>query len=338
MKAKGNEAMKLTLKEITEITRGTVRITENNGVFSFYRFTEQQTEAYRTASPDNFYKKSFATAGVRLAFKTDSTAFGFDFQLTSASSRPYAYFDVYVNDALAHHFGVEGKTMKGSSISISLPEGEKKVEIFFPFSYSAQISNVEIDDGATLSGVTRPKKMISFGDSITHGYDAIYPSLSYASRLASLLNAEQVNKGIGGEKFFPALLDEKDPFDPDYITVAYGTNDWNSKLISHDTFEANCREFYSRLSKMYPSAKIFAIAPIWRLDGNRTNSGFGAPVTEVYPLIKEICKDLPNVTVIDAYTFVPHRKEFFSDLRVHPNDLGFGLYAEELYKKIVAAL
>lgn len=330
--------MKLTLKEITEITRGAVRITEKNGVFSFYRFTEQQTETYRTASPDNFYKKSFATAGVRLAFKTDSTAFGFDFKLTSASSRPYAYFDVYVNGSLEQHFGVEGKTMKGSSITIPLPEGENTVEIYFPWSYCAQISNVEIDDGATLSGITRPKKMISFGDSITHGYDAIYPSLSYASRLALLLDAEAVNKGIGGEKFFPALLDEKDPFDPDYITVAYGTNDWNSKLISHDTFEANCRAFYSRLSELYPSARIFAIAPIWRLDGNRTSSGFGAPVTEVYPLMQELCKDLPNVTVLNGYSYVPHRKEFFSDLRLHPNDFGFGLYAEALYKEILKAL
>ena len=160
------------------------------------------------------------------------------------------------------------------------------------------------------------------------------PESAFVYRMHNTLS----EKGIGGEKFFPALLDEKDPFDPDYITVAYGTNDWNSKLISHDTFEANCRAFYSRLSELYPSARIFAIAPIWRLDGNRTSSGFGAPVTEVYPLMQELCKDLPNVTVLDGYSYVPHRKEFFSDLRLHPNDFGFGLYAEALYKEILKAL
>ncbi len=29
--------MKLTLKEVTEVTRGAVRIAENDGAFSFYR-------------------------------------------------------------------------------------------------------------------------------------------------------------------------------------------------------------------------------------------------------------------------------------------------------------
>ena len=68
--------------------------------------------------------------------------------------------------------------------------------------------------------------MIMFGDSITHGYDALNPSFSYANRLADLLNADFVNKGIGGERFFPTLAQLKDDIEPDYITVAYGTNDW----------------------------------------------------------------------------------------------------------------
>lgn len=33
--------MKLTLKEITKIARGVVRVTEEDGVFSFFRFTEK---------------------------------------------------------------------------------------------------------------------------------------------------------------------------------------------------------------------------------------------------------------------------------------------------------
>ncbi len=289
----------------------------------------------RAARPDNFYKKAFATAGVRLCLKTDSSRFSFDFILTPASSRQYAYFDVYVNGALEKHFGAEGNSITRGSATLPLPEGETTLEIFFPWSFGAQISNVTIDDGASLEGLTRSKKMLAFGDSITHGYDAIYPSLSYASRLAFLLDAEQVNKGIGGEKFFPALLDEKDSFDPDYITVAYGTNDWNSKMISRETYEKNCRAFYTRLSELYPNAKIFAVAPIWRLDENRSNSGFGAPLTEVYPIFREVCASLPNVTFVDAHNFVPHRKEFFMDLRLHPNDFGFGLYADALYKEIV---
>ena len=329
--------MKLTFEQVQEIARGAVRISEDNGSFHFYRFTEAQTEAYLKTSPKDFYKKAFATAGIRLAFRTDSKRFAFDFKTSYASSREYAYFDVYVNGAFSKHFGCDGNAMMDGSANITLPEGEKTVEIYLPWSRDAVLSNIEIDDGASLSGVTRAKTMISFGDSITHGYDAIYPSLSYASQLAQNLDADALNKGIGGDIFFPELLKEKDNIDPDFITVAYGTNDWSSKA-PRETFVQHCTDFYTRLSALYPNAKIFAIAPIWRNDWTRTNSGFGVPVTAVREEIREICKDLPNVTVLDGFNFVPHRKEFFADLYLHPNDFGFCLYAKALYNEIVKHL
>ncbi len=328
--------MKLTLEQLKTITRGAVSVAEQEGQFRFFRFTEAQQKAYETTSPNDFYRKSFATAGVRLYFRTNSTKLAFDYKFGYGSSREYAYFDLYVNGALEKHFGSEGNACRGGSILLTFPQGEKTLELYFPWSRSATLSNIELDDDATFEGLTRTHTMISFGDSITHGYDATYPSLSYASQLAQNLDAEQLNKGIGGDIFFPALLDERDPVDPDYITVAYGTNDWSK--CPREVFESNCTEFYTRLSAMYPNAKIFAIAPIWRGDGFRKVCGFGSPVTNVYPMIAEICRDLPNVVVINPYNFVPHRPEFFADLRLHPNDIGFGLYAKGVYNEIVKHL
>ncbi len=329
--------MKLSLEQLKKITFGAVSMEEKEGKFYFYRFTEAQKKAYETTSPNDFYRKSFATAGVRFSFRTNSTTLAFDYDFFGfGSSREYGYFDLYINGALKKHFGVEGNYCQGGNMRISLPEGEKTLELYFPWSKCTAMSNVELDDGATLEGISRKYKMISFGDSITHGYDAIYPSLSYASQLAQNLDADQINKGIGGDKFFPALLDEKDPIDPDFITVAYGTNDWSK--CPREVFEENCKNFYNRLSALYPNAKIFAITPIWRGDWNRKTCGFGSPVTNVYPMIADICKDLPNITVINPYNFVPHRPEFFADLSLHPNDLGFCLYAKGLYNEIVKYL
>lgn len=328
--------MKLTLDQIKTITRGVDSVVEKDGKFHFYRFTQAQIKAYETTSPNDFYRKSFASSGVRFYFRTNSTKLAFNYEFGYGSSREYAYFDLYVNGAMEKHFGSDGNACRGGSINIALPAGEKTLELYFPWSRCTMLSDVELDDGATIEGLYRKYKMISFGDSITHGYDAIYPSLSYASQLAQNLDAEQLNKGIGGDIFFPALLDEKDAFEPDFITVAYGTNDWSK--CPRETFEKNCTEFYNRLSAMYPSAKIFAITPIWRGDGFRKVCGFGSPVTNVHPMIAEICKDLPNVVVINPYNFVPHRPEFFADLRLHPNDFGFGLYAKGVYNEIVKYL
>jgi hypothetical protein len=48
--------------------------------------------------------------------------------------------------------------------------------------------------------------------------------------------------------------------------------------------------------------------------------------------------DLPNVTVISGFDFVPKDETYFSDLRLHPNDKGFECYSENLYSEICKAL
>ncbi|MBE6553804.1 MAG: SGNH/GDSL hydrolase family protein [Ruminococcaceae bacterium] len=323
--------MVLRIEQVRAIVKGAARVEERNGEFRFNRFTEAQTEVYRNCGNSDFYKKSFATSSIRLAFRTDSEKLSFTYRLEVGSSRSFGWFDLYLNGLLTNHFGTDGIQMTGGSVAIDLGKGEKCVELYLPWSRAAILSNIELDDGAMLEPISRPHTMIAFGDSITQGYDATYPSLSYASTLARLLDAEIFNKGIGGEIFFPALAEQADPIEPDYITVAYGTNDW-----SHSTpeeFTAHCRSFYQTLSALYPNAKIFAITPICRLDCERKTK-FGAPTYTVDTRIRELCADLPNVTVICGWNFTPAFKTFYSDDHLHPNDLGFGLYAQNLYREI----
>ena len=174
--------------------------------------------------------------------------------------------------------------------SYPLGEGYKTVQIYFPWSAASTLRFLALDDGASISPVLRPNRMLIFGDSITQGYDALYPSHSYASVLADALNADARNKGIGGEKFFPALLDEPEDFEPDYITVAYGTNDWAGRTA--EELEHNLREFYHRLSALYPKARIFAVTPIWRKNEfEQKPAGAFAHVAE---LIEDTAAELPK--------------------------------------------
>ena len=72
------------------------------------------------------------------------------------------------------------------------------------------LQEVSLADGSTLTPVRRAKKLLCFGDSITHGYDAVYPSRSYTSRLSQMLGADAHNRAIGGDTFFPELLELDD--------------------------------------------------------------------------------------------------------------------------------
>ena len=170
--------------------------------------------------------------------------------------------------------------------------------------------------------------MISFGDSITQGYDAIHPSLAYPNQIADFLDAEVFNKGIGGDIFNPALAVCPESVMPDFITVAYGTNDWSH--CTRGRLEDNAEQFFRKLAKNYPGVPVLTVLPIWRKDSGRiTNAGTFAEMRE---LIRKICAAYPSVQIADGMTLVPHLDECFRSDGLHPNDFGFQFMGRNLFK------
>jgi len=341
--------MKLNFNQIKNITQGAVRFKETNGKIQFFRFTEQQEKLYKKASLEqnrDFYNRSFASSGICLSFLTNSTTLDFKIEALSCTSRTYFSFDLFINGTFSDSLNnFENITLPQNYTEVELPlgrfskkfalgQGIKEVTIYFPWSILPLLEELSIDDGSFFEAVKQQKKLLAFGDSITQGYDALHPYMRYVSQLSRLLSAEEINKGIGGEIFFPDLANTRDDFTPDYITVAYGTNDWNK--ITQNEFESNCFGFFSNLSRTYSSSKIFAITPIWRKDHTEYRP-FGAfENTEI--IIRNTVSAFKNITLISGIDFVPKDISYFSDLRLHPNDLGFEHYSKNLYEKIKQCL
>ncbi len=325
--------MKATFSMIQSAAQGCARVLQTEAGIRFYRFTEKQEEYYRTHNAD-FYNKSLATAGVRLEFVTDSETISVEFVCSPASSRKSAFHDIFCNGKNIAHLG--GDVTENGAVfggSYRLGNGIKTVQIYLPWSAASVLRSLEIDDGADFIPVIRPNRMLIFGDSITHGYDAPYPSQTYASILANKLNANARNKGIGGEKFVPGLLEEAEDLDPSVITVAYGTNDWANGTL--EDLENGMRSFYFKLSALYPNAKIFAISPIWR--SNEYDAKPTGRFLDVHEKIKRLTADLPNVTVLNGYHLIPHDRSLFSD-GLHPNAAGDAYYGLNLADKILKLL
>lgn len=334
--------MKLTYEQISAICQGAVRSAKTENGVGLYRFTEEQEEIYKRVSED-FYKKSRATAGVKLCFETDSSALFLCVNVKRASSRQYFSIDVMVNgepvgyldnfsdieipQAYATIRCLQGKFSK----QFALGEGTKQVCLYLPWSMEVEIQELSLDDGAWIKPIKAAKKLLAFGDSITQGYDALRPSNRYAAKLAEALGAEEVNKGIGGERFFPELAETQESFEPDYITVAYGSNDWSKS--EEDEFKEKCQAFYAALNRNYPNARIFAITPIWRKD--YTAEKMFGPFHKVSEDIENIVKEFENITCIHGFEFVPQEEKYFADLRLHPNDEGFEEYFRSLYREIL---
>lgn len=331
--------MKLSFEQMQAISTGAVRFEIDEKGMKLYRFTEEQEKLYEETDIE-FYNRSQATAGVKFSFRTNSKKLYIKTHITPRYCRRYFSFDVFVNgkvigyldnlaDAPSQEEYILTKLLREEfEKEFDLGEGEKTVQVYFPWSIQATIQEVSLDDESFVEPVKANKTLLAFGDSITQGMDAMRPTHRYITKLAKFLGADEVNKGISGAFFFPELAEIKDDLNPDYITVAYGTNDWSKK--GRDIFKVNSKAFYRSLRKNYPNTPIFAITPIWRADC-REEREFGL-FEDVEKEIREAVKGLDNVTVIRGYDLVPKDPSFFGDARLHPNDKGFAEYFANLSK------
>ena len=100
-----------------------------------------------------------------------------------------------------------------------LKKGIKEIRLVLPWSVQCFIKEISISNARYVIPVKKDKVMLSYGDSITHGYDSAHPSNTYPSRLALCLGCETFVKAVGGENFFPALAKIKSSKNPDYVAI-----------------------------------------------------------------------------------------------------------------------
>lgn len=332
----GKYMMKLSFDTIRLLTFGTEYIEEEDGTVIFSRFTREQ----RTGLSYGL-NNSFSTAGVRIEFETDSRTLkmGVITKQTNEHGRSFYSFDICCNNKVVgqlknfndelvypykeYHLGHKHETF-------ILPDGLKRVCIYFPWSVQGIIESIYVDDDALIRPIEKKRNLIMYGDSITQGYDSEFPSLSYASKLADALQANGINKGIGGSCYMPELACEQSAFTPELITVAYGTNDWNTS--EKDQFEQRCKKFYQNIEINYPDIPIFAISPVWRADCEEQRK-FGS-FSQIAEMIKKISQKYSNIIFIDGTNFIPKDKKYFRDSYLHPNDEGFDFYAQSVSNEI----
>ena len=326
--------MKLNLEQIKTVTQGVQNVTYENGEYIFSRFTNEEEEVI---GGDNIYHP----AGVQMKFKTDGDILRLKV-FTEPKARGYFSFDVFEDGKLIGCIkNFEDSEGVGCYVlndfkngeheaEIKLVTGEKEIRIVLPHSVIARIGEIELENATYITPVKSNKLIITYGDSITQGYDSLHPSNTYAMRLAEHFGAELYNKGIGGAQFPPELAKVPDGLNPDLVTVAYGTNDWNN--VTKEIFRGKADAFFDALTKKHPDTPIYAFSPIWRKD-YESSKPFGK-FSEVEQTIKEVCEKYNSVKFISGFDLVPHDENLFGDLSLHPNDKGFKYYFENLINEM----
>lgn len=213
-----------------------------------------------------------------------------------------------------------------------------RLRLYFPVFPYVAVKNLESNGSLGPDGTVLPR-ILCLGDSITQGFNAVHPSLTWTSRLADLLGLDALNQGVGGYYFDAASLDGLEvlagqgPSRPGLITVAYGTNDWD--LVPElPALRDRARAYFEKLAGLFPGVPAWVLTPIWRgdLDKPKACGSFA----EVGGAIAEEAGRHPGNRVIDGLSIPIHDRKFFQDNWLHPNEEGFRIMAEALHGAIAA--
>ena len=324
--------MKLTFDQLAAITRGADHTLVQDDRFVMRRCTDAQTAVYARTKSD---WKCRSSVGIRFDFVTDSQTICFDYTVRGIFSVGWVSIELYADGVMVDvDYHETYVSFNDYSFSYRFADrATRRITIYLPYMVDVQLHGFTLDDGASLEPYTAyAGKMLCFGDSITHGYHARYSSCTYPAIVARYFNFDFNNQGNAGYIFDAATIDPELNFSPDLITVAFGTNDWG-RARSREQFISWAETYFDRLHEAYPNIPVVAVLPSWRVDSWR-----GRPAgtfEEARALLADIIRE-HGCQIADGGAAVPHLPEFFGDLRLHPNDMGFAFYAQEVIRAISA--
>jgi len=141
--------------------------------------------------------------------------------------------------------------------------------------------------------------------------------------------------GFGGETTVPSDGTAVGKLNGTVVTVAIGVNDWGqSKPLS--TFVSDYNGLLDAIRARQPQAPLYCLTPIWTSVEGFQN-GQGLLVRDYRQAITTIVQQRrasdPNLHLIDGLTLVPNQLQYYLD-GIHPNDVGFALYAANLAAKL----
>ncbi|UKD55575.1 GDSL-type esterase/lipase family protein [Amycolatopsis sp. FU40] len=236
-------------------------------------------------------------SGVRLAFRTESTAIELDSHRTKVGyvgvpPLPDGGYDLVLNgrpggsatvsggdELILDMMTGEGETRPGPPGTVrfsDLPSGVKDVEIWLPYNETTRL--VALRTTAPISPLPPARRVwLHHGSSISHGTGAAGPSQTWPALAAAAAGVDLINLGFSGS----ALLD---PFTArairdtpaDLISVKLGINVVNADLMRLRAFGPAVHGFLDTIREGHPDVPLAVVSP-WLCPIHEDTPGPGAP-------------------------------------------------------------
>jgi lysophospholipase L1-like esterase len=161
-------------------------------------------------------------------------------------------------------------------LTFDLPVQGGRYTLYLPYRDEVELIGLEADGRLEPATADEPR-WVAYGDSITHGWCASDPGLTYPAIAAREFGLHHTNLGFAGSargEFSAAATVAALP--ADVISFAFGTNvmsaEWHDRASWRETF----RVFVEIVREAHPDAPILVVSPIHRASrspGDRMPAG-----------------------------------------------------------------
>lgn len=179
-----------------------------------------------------------------------------------------------------------------------------------------------------IKAINPSTQIVAIGDSLTYGYGASSEEQSYPAKLSELLNAKVINEGINGDTTDDVLARLDDIINnetPNLVLLSIGGNDM-LRRTPDESIKNNLVKIIQQLKEKnieviliaQPEPTIFAL------------NGVSAHDASFY---QEVAKQENVMLIPDVWSNLDRHPEYHSD-KIHANDLGYSIAANEIYKAL----
>jgi lysophospholipase L1-like esterase len=186
--------------------------------------------------------------------------------------------------------------------------------------------------GGSIEPAPAQPRWLAYGDSITQGWSATDPGLTYPAITARRLGLDVWNLGFAGAargEIGAAL--QLAELDADLITFAFSTNNWSALPTGPVHLAGLLADFLAVVRSGHPDTPIAVLSPILRPQAEQTTNLVGATLVELRSAFEAEARRLaaadPLLRLVEGLPLVPEGQ--LAD-GIHPDDDGHRAMADAL--------
>ncbi|MCR8634720.1 SGNH/GDSL hydrolase family protein [Paenibacillus radicis (ex Xue et al. 2023)] len=320
-----------TIEINKEWFRGAVSIETNDTGLRPWRLPHDQLSLFAS----ELVEKAGETAGVRLAFLSDSTSVELHVGITDKD----ILFDIVIEDEL-----VDTKTLlAGEKICLftNLPGGMKRIEIYFSQKAAVVVKALKVDDGASATPLSNNQpRWVAYGSSITQCSAAESPAQTWPAIVARNKGWDLTCMGFGGQCHLePMVARVIRDLPADVISMCLGINVMGGNSLNIRTFRSAIIGMVSIIREKHRSTPLFLFSPIYCPHRETDENLVGMTLVTMRKEIREAVNILTsygdsNLTYVDGLDIFG---EAFVDKlpdQLHPNAEGYKIMANHIRGKL----